>query len=663
MNDVNPAGYPWDNYKDVVVKIIEDAREKADAEVGVLFLSSDGIFLEAADWRSEEPGSKELERPPASELPTYRLDWWNPDDTTLDGLTAYVAIRRESVNLSQKEVFDHPAHQGKWDAVFLEGERMRCGGIMAVPLQSEPCTDLSISRMHGVLKVENPKSPNTYKRFNRGHQEAFTEFARRIASELDKRPHFWQQFVQSRADLKVSQIVELLEKGRSLQYNLSLGLGYVLKLFSLWLGCKEGVHVFWKEDMPMKDCGDCHLLRQWDLAAGESPEKYCEVSEPERESLLIWLKNNVSPKVVQPDLRVGPQLWSLLFDTESPSEPSVDVMRLKSGRYDLGAFLLPHSSLLTPPKEDKSSAASAEKQETLTRLALNVVSILGRFIEDEYETNIRTYLPKHRMSRVSKTCTILFGDIRNFSQLTQILRLMGKPEDVELFLDCFCARIGKVINDTALGRVDKFMGDGVMALFGETLGDGDDSNAEKAVAAVVCAKQMSEEFDDLYKEWFEKGLKRSSSAYGAWRSAGMHLGVSDGYQSQPLGELIGRRFNENVRVNLGIGINIGEVFFDYFGYGSHRKYTAVGDHVNFAQRLQTAASELDERTGEVRSNIIISQTVYQYLSDYGYLCEMLEPLWLRFKGFGFMYPVFELRPSDLDFAKISAGIQFGRQGP
>jgi hypothetical protein len=36
----------------VVEEILEEARNRTKAEVGVLFLSSDGIFLEAADWKS-----------------------------------------------------------------------------------------------------------------------------------------------------------------------------------------------------------------------------------------------------------------------------------------------------------------------------------------------------------------------------------------------------------------------------------------------------------------------------------------------------------------------------------------------------------------------------------------------------------------------------------
>lgn len=652
MKEFDETHFEWNTYPHVVEQILEEAREKTQAEVGVLFLSSDGVFLEAADWKSLAPV-----RPPASELPTYWLDWWNDDDTELDGLTAFVALRRRVINLSQKEVFEHPAHKGKWDAVFLEGERGKCKGILAAPLQNSIGKQPGEARIHGVLKVENPHDPDAFGRFKKDQEDAFVSLARAIALELDRNGAFWQQFVRSRADLKVSHIVELLEKGRSLQYNLSLGLGYVLKIFSMWLGCGDATHVFWPERNPSK----CDLLHQWDLASGQPSRTHEKLQNTEHErELLLWLKNNVGPKVVQPGLEIGETLFKTLFPNgPSQSTNYVDVVRLKSGRYDLGALLLPHShelpaSLPVPSAVKLNSVSDPQSGnlETLTRLALNVVSILGRFVGDEYDVGIDTYPPEHRLPRASKTCTILFGDIRNFSQLTQILRLMGKPEEIELFLDCYCARIGKVINDNPFGRVDKFMGDGVMALFGEQLGSDDDDNEKKVVAAVVCAKRMIEEFDVLYQEWFTHGLKRSASLYGTWRCSSGNMEEYDSTQVTPLKELIGRRFNENVRVSLGIGINIGDVFFDYFGYGTHREYTAIGDHVNFAQRLQSAAGEYDEKQGQIRASVLLSQTTYQYLQDYGYLLKSKEPIWLRFKGFGFLYPIYELDTQELNFDRI-----------
>lgn len=653
MNNTDKHQINWNqSHAKIVDSIISIARDITHADVGVLFLTSDGIFLEAADWGRKESSV----RPPASELPTYRLNWWAKEFNEYGGLTAYVAVEKEILNLSQNEVIEHKAHKGKWDAVFLEGDSGRCKGLLAVPLISQ-----KTGRMHGVLKVENPNhnTADPAGRFKHEQRTSLVEFASQLALGLDNNVNFWSEFVRSKADLKVSHIVELLKKGRSLQYNLTFSLGYVLKLFSSWLGTKDAVHVFWNSESNE----ECHLLPQWDQAKGEEPfkdSKRRKLQKDESTSLIRWLKS-FGPKVIQPGIKIDQSLITILFKNSSINSTYVDVIRLKGGDYDLGAIVLPHSTSLTVTKQKKDSSKNknvtmeGNELEDLTKQALNIVYILGRFFEDEYNIKEKTYLPMHRRPHESKTCAILFADIRNFSQLTQILRLMGHPGEIEIFLDRFCSEMGKLIEESKIGRVDKFMGDGIMALFGETLTNSPDDNIKKVLATVECASRMLSKFKDLYKEWFENGLKRSESQYGGWSSEepifvnSSNEDFSVNNTQTPLKTLIGKQFNENVEVRLGIGINIGEVFFDYFGYGNHREYTAIGDHVNFAQRLESTAGGYDDKKEVLRTSIILSQTAYQYLQEFGYLHSNKEPIWLRFKGFGFTYPVYELCPEDLNF--------------
>ena len=297
--------------------------------------------------------------------------------------------------------------------------------------------------------------------------------------------------------------------------------------------------------------------------------------------------------------------------------------------------------------EDNTAEEDRKALETLTRLAMNVVSILGRFVEDEYEATKDTYLPEHRPPGIQKTCAILFADIKNFSQLVQILRLIGKPQLIEPFIHHFCARMGKIISETPLGRVDKFLGDGVMALFGEYL-DSPEENYKKVVAAVNCAWRMLNEFHELYEKWVKEGLAYANMLY-----AFDNKDVSDEKTDlERLGDLR-KQFNEDVQIDLTIGINIGEIFFDYFGTRTHREYTVIGDHVNFTHRLRGAAGRYDEAERRMRTNILLSQTAYQLLHENGYLLKTRDPLWVRFKGFGFAYPVYELEYSDLNHTKIA----------
>jgi adenylate cyclase len=133
---------------------------------------------------------------------------------------------------------------------------------------------------------------------------------------------------------------------------------------------------------------------------------------------------------------------------------------------------------------------------------------------------------------------ILFADIRGFTSLAE-----GRlPYDVVFVLNRYFAAMGRAV-ETAGGRVDKFIGDGVMALFGI---DSDANTASRA--ALDAARLMSERLEELNRS--------------------LH-----GELDQPL--------------RIGIGIHIGPTIVGEMGYGSTVAITAIGDAVNTASRLET----------------------------------------------------------------------------
>jgi adenylate cyclase len=133
---------------------------------------------------------------------------------------------------------------------------------------------------------------------------------------------------------------------------------------------------------------------------------------------------------------------------------------------------------------------------------------------------------------------ILFADIRGFTSLAE-----GRlPYDVVFVLNRYFTAMGRAV-EAAGGRVDKFIGDGVMALFGI------ESDARVASrAALDGARLMSERLGELNRS--------------------LH------------GEL-----DEPLRI--GIGIHIGPTIVGEMGYGSAIAMTAIGDAVNTASRLET----------------------------------------------------------------------------
>jgi PAS domain S-box-containing protein len=144
-----------------------------------------------------------------------------------------------------------------------------------------------------------------------------------------------------------------------------------------------------------------------------------------------------------------------------------------------------------------------------------------------------------------KVCTILFADVRGFTSLAE-----GQtPEDLHRLLNLyFHLMIDAILSNG--GFIDKFVGDKVMALF--TSGTHDKDNA---VAALNAARQ----------------IKTSLAALNLQRRA-------DGLPA----------------LEVGVGVNSGEVLLGNIGSDRRMEFTAIGDPVNVADRLQHLA-----RTGEV----------------------------------------------------------------
>jgi adenylate cyclase len=142
---------------------------------------------------------------------------------------------------------------------------------------------------------------------------------------------------------------------------------------------------------------------------------------------------------------------------------------------------------------------------------------------------------------------VLFADLRGFTKMSEH-RL---PYDVVFLLNRYFAAMGQAI-EAAGGQVDKFIGDGVMALFG--VDGGRDSASRQALDA---ARRMAERLADL-NESMASDLK------------------------EPL--------------RMGIGLHVGPAIVGEMGYGGVKGLTAVGDTVNTASRLEdlcrTYAAEL-----------------------------------------------------------------------
>jgi adenylate cyclase len=150
-----------------------------------------------------------------------------------------------------------------------------------------------------------------------------------------------------------------------------------------------------------------------------------------------------------------------------------------------------------------------------------------------------------------KRVTILFVDIRKFTWLSERLSADQIVQILNTYYDTASAVILK-----HGGQINKFMGDAVMALFGAPLSS--DADEARAIQAAVEIQHSSGQFNAL-----------------------------------PLIREL------NITLGIGIGINSGEVMVGTVGGAATRfEYTAIGDSVNIAERLQGIASDGQILVGE-----------------------------------------------------------------
>lgn len=133
--------------------------------------------------------------------------------------------------------------------------------------------------------------------------------------------------------------------------------------------------------------------------------------------------------------------------------------------------------------------------------------------------------------------TVMFADLRGFTTLSE----KKLPFDVVYLLNQYFEAMGKVIEENG-GKIDKYIGDGIMATFG-----GNDNDAFGAMNALRAARGMTEQLNEM-------------------------------------NERLANDLSEPLR--LGIGLHTGPVIRGTMGYGDATQVTVIGDTVNTASRLE-----------------------------------------------------------------------------
>lgn len=221
------------------------------------------------------------------------------------------------------------------------------------------------------------------------------------------------------------------------------------------------------------------------------------------------------------------------------------------------------------------AAAALDNALTHEQLAESAIqrSALERFLSPEVVELIASNPGGVRLGGVNQKATILFADIRGFTSLSEKM----PPEQVVEVLNEYFTRVTDVIFDHG-GMLDKYIGDGVMAVFGAPISKGND--ALNAVKAAIEIQRLVLEMN---------------------RDAGA------------------RKWPE---LHVGIGINTGVVIAGNIGSPKRLDYTVIGDTVNTASRLMSKASS---------EQIILSVATAQEIGS-GFKLTSLPPLELKGKA-------------------------------
>ena len=164
----------------------------------------------------------------------------------------------------------------------------------------------------------------------------------------------------------------------------------------------------------------------------------------------------------------------------------------------------------------------------------------GRFLPEYVVRQILENPDSFQLGGTNQTVTVLFADVRGFTRMSE----HAPPEKVVQILNRYFSLMTEIIFAHG-GTLDKFIGDGLMALFGAPTASADDAvNAVKT--AMEMQRQLHKLNDDLQRDGFD-------------------------------------------RLSIGIGLHTGEAVVGYIGSEKRSEYTAIGDTVNLSARLESNA--------------------------------------------------------------------------
>ncbi len=345
-------------------------------------------------------------------------------------------------------------------------------------------------------------------------------------------------------------------------------------------------HSQWEQIPPHRDVRETPLFRE-KFAGSRMPEKGMGISFDYRDKETHWLVNlNTIPRlnwllvVLQEKKAAYRMLYAMqqkiiitgsiflmaaiLLGAFLGGRMSRPIRKVARGARELAAEKFSHRIQIKTRDEIGEMAQafnflgrSLEEYDARIKKEVAIRSDLSRYLTPELVEAIIQRRADLNLGGRRQQVAVLFADVVSFTPLAESI----EPERVVALLnELFTILTGIVFRNN--GMIDKFIGDCVMALFGAP-----ESHPEAAGNAVKAAREMI--------RWLDVGNKK-------WRK------------------------EYNLTMQLAISINYGEVIIGNVGSEKRMEFTAIGDVVNTAARLEKIAKA---------NQVLITGSVHEQLKE------------------------------------------------
>jgi adenylate cyclase len=186
--------------------------------------------------------------------------------------------------------------------------------------------------------------------------------------------------------------------------------------------------------------------------------------------------------------------------------------------------------------------------------------LFGQYVPPELVRQMARDPRRYNMAPRSAELTILFADVRGFTSISEAL----SPEALREFINEYLTTMTEIIRGRHRGTLDKYIGDAIMAFWGAPI-----EQPQHARAALLAALDMQQALGALNERCAARGWPRLA---------------------------------------IGVGINSGTVRVGDMGSKLRRAYTAMGDAVNVASRLEG-------RTKHYGVGILVGESTRQRVED------------------------------------------------